>query len=99
MKNNLTKTILLPQCTDFVGMGLVKVRNKTELSKTYTFNNLTPPQLFCDWRMLTGLFEFYLKCLPWYEEEVTQWRYKLKKITKWVNLYIRGGQISKIIVG
>ena len=59
VKNILRNTKFLPQWTDFVGIGLVKVGNKPEQSKTDTFNNLKPPQLFYDWRMLTGSFEFY----------------------------------------
>ena len=37
---------------------------------------MSPPQLFYDCRLITGLFGFYRNCLPWYEEEVIQRRKK-----------------------
>ena len=56
MAINFKNTIFFPQRAYFVGIDMVKGGNKPPRSKRDKLRDMAPPELFCDWRMITGLF-------------------------------------------
>jgi hypothetical protein len=60
-------------------MDLLPHGNSPASSKYNAIEQLTRPLTNRDLHMLIGLFGFYLKWIPWYEEWIAHWRYILSK--------------------
>ena len=75
----LRKTRFLPSSAEFVGLDLLPHGNSPASSKFPAIAKLTRPILFGDIHMLIGLFGFYSKWLPYFEDDVSRWRDMLSK--------------------
>ena len=75
----LRKTRFLPARAEFVGLDLLPEGNAPASSKYAAIRELSRPTLFGDLHMLIGLFGFYSRWIPWYEELIASWRAILKK--------------------
>jgi hypothetical protein len=75
----LRKCRFLPSRAEFVGMDLLPHGNSLASSKYKAIKYLTRPLTFGDLHMLIGLFGFYSKWIPCYEERIAHWRYVLSK--------------------
>ena len=75
----LRKTRFLPSRAEFMGLDLLPEGNSPASSKYSAIRALGRPLLFGDLHMLIGLFGFYSKWIPWYEELIGPWQKVLKK--------------------
>ena len=75
----LRKTRFLPSQVEFVGLDLLPEGNAPASSKYAAIRELSKPILFGDLHMLIGLFGFYYRWIPWYEDIIAPWRKVLKK--------------------
>jgi len=76
---NLKKTRFLPTRAEFLGVDVMKNGNSPAKSKYGALLKLERPKLFTDLRMLIGLFGFYSKWLPYYEQRIVPWRGYIKQ--------------------
>ena len=75
----LRKTRFLPSRAEFVGLDLLPEGNSPASSKFEAIQKLARPMTFGDLHMLIGLFGFYSKWIPWYEDLSAPWRAVIKK--------------------
>jgi hypothetical protein len=75
----LRKARFIPSSAEFVGMDLLSNGNTPASSKYKAIRELKRPVTFGDLHMLIGLFGFYSKWIPWFEDKVHPWRKILTK--------------------
>jgi RNase H-like domain found in reverse transcriptase len=74
----LRKTRFPPSSAEFVGQDLKAKGNAPAASKYTAIRALGRPLSFGDLHMLVGLFGFYSRWIPWFEDKIGSWQQILK---------------------